>query len=136
MEAVHVLFRGQGVKDRPGVQTLRQGKLNQNAVHGFVLVQLLHQSQQVPLGNLRREAVGPGVDAAFRAVPLLAPDIDLRGGVLSRQHHRQHGRAGQGGGLLPNLHLDFGGQGRAVKFDCHPGLLPWSPFPRRGERPL
>ena len=139
MEAVHILFRGDGGDHRRLLQGLGQGQLHQNTVHRRVTIQFFNEVQQFPLGGLRREPVGKAADAALPAVRFLTPDIDLRGGVLPHQHHRQTRLAGQLGRFLRYLGLYLGRKGLSVNSRCHVSLPflalpPAFPYPERSRR--
>ena len=138
VEAVHILFRGDGGDHRRLLQGLGQGQLHQNTVHRRITIQFFNEVQQFPLGGLRRKPVGKAADAALSTVRFLTPDIDLRGGVLPYQHHRQPRLTGQLGGFLRYLGLYLGRKGFSVNSRCHASLpfpvSPVFPYPERSRR--
>ena len=104
-ETVHVLFRRDGGDDGGFINVGRQRQLHQDAVNGVVRRQGVDPGQQFLLGGGSVQPDDPALDAAFGAIVGLAPHIDLAGGVLPHQQHRQ---AGGNSLFLQLLHLGSG----------------------------
>jgi len=67
------------------------GKLDQNAVHGIVRVQLRHEVQQIMLGGIRREDRLDTCHAQFAGLSALAANIDFAGRIVAHQHDGEPG---------------------------------------------
>ncbi|MGY3032469.1 hypothetical protein ACVIIV_001639 [Bradyrhizobium sp. USDA 4354] len=89
MQAIDILGRIDGVDDGLGVQPLRQRQLHENAVHGGIAVELCDQRQQIALRDVGRQLVLERGHAGGLGLGMLGTDIDLAGGVVADQHHRE-----------------------------------------------
>ena len=122
MKPVHVLGRIDRVDNQILVQMLRQRQLHQNAMHRRIIVQRLHQRQQISLGNIHvaliLEAVHPNLDRLLT----LRTDVDLAGRILAHQHHGQTRRDAvvrfQPGNMGGNLFADGCGKCFPVEEFC------------------
>ena len=114
MEAVHVLFRGNGHEDRFLVDGLGQGKLAEDAIDLLPGVELFDEGDEFDLGGGFRQGVLLAEKAAFLTVLALAVDIDPAGGVVPHDDHGQTGGALQRSRLLFDPFLALGRQGLAV----------------------
>ena len=64
-----------------------QRQLDQDAVHGGVVVQAVHDGEQVGLAGCGRQADGAGGDAGLGCGAVLAADVDVAGGIVADQDH-------------------------------------------------
>ena len=117
MEAVHILFRGNGHEHRLFIDAVGQGELAEDAVDLLPAVELVDEVDQRLLGGGGGQGVLLAVEAALLAVLPLAGDVHPGGRVVPHQHHRQPRLPGQLGRLLPHAVLYLGRQGLAVN-DC------------------
>jgi hypothetical protein len=77
-------------RDHPvGTDLRRQRKLNQNAMHIAIAVELGEQRQQLVLARRRQQAMIRRPHAGFDHHLLLGADIDLARRIVADQHHRQ-----------------------------------------------
>ena len=74
------------------VDLLGQRQLHQDAVHGRIGVELLHQRQQFGLADAVRQAVIERAHAGLDRDLGLAADIGLARRIVAGQHHRETGR--------------------------------------------
>jgi len=62
------------------------GKLDKNAVHGIVRVQLCHKLQQLFLSGVLREDMLETFHSEFERFSILAANIDFAGWIVTHQH--------------------------------------------------
>ena len=132
MECVHILVRADSVDDRLFINLLGQGQLHQNAVDLGVLVQHLHQFQQLLLCGILIQCVLKGLEPNRLACFFLVVHIYPGRRVIAYDHNRQTnlqtGCSLQLGCFLLDLFLDLCGYFLAVNDLCHvPFLL--NPYP-------
>ncbi len=89
MKAVHILMRINRGNDFIRGNMLRQRKLNQNTMNGFIPVQIMDQFQQICFGRVRGEPVFPGKESHFFTGLGFSPHIDLRGRIFADKNHRK-----------------------------------------------
>ena len=89
VEAVHVLFAGDGLDDAGFGDLLRQGKLDQDAVYGVVLVEGAHEVKEFVLGGCIGKDDGAVADAHGLAGLFLVADVNHAGGVFTHAHDHQ-----------------------------------------------
>ncbi len=122
MEAVDVLFGGDGQQDALGIHLRRQGELHQDAIDIVARVELLHNGKEFSgrdgFGRLDAFRVNAEV---FAGLDLVA-HVDLGRGIVAHQHHREAGRTaicGQSRNAGLQLVLDLVAHGIAVKDQGH-----------------
>ncbi len=89
MEAIDVLVRTDALEQQRGVQMLGQRQLNQDAVDGGVVVELIDQRQQLFLAGFGGKIVGLRMKPDFLAVLALVRHINLGRRVHAHQNHCQ-----------------------------------------------
>ena len=87
-EAVHVLFRRDGVNHGLLVNLRGQRQLHQNPVHSGSSASFFTSASRVSLRGVGGQVDGTALNAALGAVVDFAAHIDLTGGVLAHQNHR------------------------------------------------
>ena len=91
MEPVHILIWVDGIDNLVGIDLGWQRQLHQNAMHGWILVELVYQRQQFSLQCRGRQAMLEAFHARFNRLLVLVAHIDLTGRIFPHQHHGQAG---------------------------------------------
>jgi hypothetical protein len=86
MKAVDVLCGRNSGQHLHGIDVLRQRQLNENAVNGGIIVELLDNRQNIGLGCFGRQLVLPRIHADFDRLLRLVGHIDLGGRVFAHQN--------------------------------------------------
>ena len=84
MEPVHVLGGRDEVQELVGGKMRGQGQLQQDAVHGGIVVLPDQVIGKLPFGDGGGEAMGPGLDAHILGGRVLGADVDGGGGIFAR----------------------------------------------------
>src|SRR5215204_5230746 len=101
----------------------RQWQLHEDAMHMFVLVELMYERQQLSFQYRRRKKMLEGFNPDIFAGFLFIAHIDVRRRVIAHQHHSQPGRHVpaplQSLYFCLDLFLNFFGDGFAVDNSRH-----------------
>ncbi len=118
MEPVRILLGRNRPDHQILVQVIRQGQLNQNTMHGGIIVQLVDDGQQRLFSRISVHLVLVAVHADLNGLLALVAHINLGRRVLTHQHNRQTGRDAvigfQGCDLCGDLFPNSGGKGFSV----------------------
>ena len=125
MEAVDVLG-GSDARERARlVEAVRQRALHEDAVHGRIGVEAVDQRVELGLRRARRKLVVKRLHARLGGLLVLAPHVDLRGGIGAHEHRGEAGLRPTAGNQLAHAlrHAlaDRPGDGRAVEDLCAHG---------------
>ena len=107
MEAIDILMIVNSLDDLLLVDVLRQRKLNDEAVHTGVLIQLLHFSQQRRLRDVVLETKKGALESTLLARAYLIINIRLRAAVVAHEDGCEVRALAPGGYDAFDLLLDF-----------------------------
>mmetsp|Transcript_9467 Transcript_9467/g.19601 ORF Transcript_9467/g.19601 Transcript_9467/m.19601 type:complete len:394 (-) Transcript_9467:24-1205(-) len=97
VEAIDILLDADGAEDGGLVNVLGEGKLDEDAVHSRVRVEILHNLQELLLGDCLGQFLAERCNAALRALLLLHVNVRLR---IAPGAHNHHGKTGYLASLL------------------------------------
>ena len=123
MEAVDVLFGGEGVDDLLFVDVARQRELDEDAVDARIPVEPVDDAEEFGFGDVAAISERLGVDAHFEGGFLLAAHVRGRGGVVAHEDDAEARRAmalrGPCGYGFTDLAAHLRRNGFAVDELCH-----------------
>ena len=126
VEPVHVLGRVDGFQDRAGADVVRQGELDEDAVHRGVRVQGGDGREQLWFRGGSGQAQGSGDDAGGGGGTVLVADVDGAGGVVADQDDGKAGLVAEGGDAGGDAIPEEGGDGLAVDDSGRQRNRPWT----------
>src|SRR5258708_40270379 len=112
MEGGEGLWGVEGVEEGVGGDVRREGKLNEDSVHGVVMVQIMDEAQHLVGGDGGRRRVHPTGEAELLAGGDFGLGVKPRGGILADE------------GSSPALANAFGGETRDFAFQFTQTLVP------------
>src|SRR5258708_18512684 len=89
MEGGEGLWGVEGVEEGVGGDVRREGKLNEDSVHGVVMVQIMDEAQHLVGGDGGRRRVHPTGEAELLAGGDFGLDVKLRGGIFADEDSSQ-----------------------------------------------
>ena len=139
MKAVHVLSGIDGFENALGVDLRREGKLDENAVNGVIVVQVTNEAQHLVGGDGGERRVHPTGEAELLAGGDLGFDVQLRGGIFAGEDRSQAGTnafAVEAGNFAFQFREDFVANFRSVEYSCcHFGIIAWRKLPNGRRKP-
>jgi hypothetical protein len=121
MKSVHVLHRVDRADHVRLLDLRRKRKLDEDAAHAPVRVQLGDEREELLLGRLRGQLVVEGLDARLAAGLLFLPHVDRRSGVVADEHGGEADRLAELRHLAFDLRPQPLGEGLSVhQGRCHP----------------